>query len=76
MSSNQVLSGDTNYFIAVFGIGLCSMFETHTPVQDYVDDVFFSLYCDAKPGSGFQHVDAAKDIRCNRCMFDASVFHQ
>ena len=45
VSSNQVLSGDTNYFIAVFGIlGLCSMFETHTPVQDDVDDVFFSHY--------------------------------
>ena len=44
VSSNQVLSGDTNYFIAVFGIGLCSMFETHTPVQDDVDDVSFSHY--------------------------------
>ena len=40
VSSNQVLSDDTNYFIAVFGIGLCSMFETHTTVQDDVDDVF------------------------------------
>ena len=44
VSSNQVLPGDTNYFIAVFGIGLCSMFETHTIVQDDVDDGFFSHY--------------------------------